>query len=95
MNYGRILAFSVVLITIGTSLAAQAPQSALVAEITGADLVGNLSEVLPVGFYISPDGSQIAVVFETAQKKGGGQDTWDLGCRLGPVHQEAIEPGRD
>jgi hypothetical protein len=87
MNYGRILAFSVVLITIGTSLAAQAPKSSLVAEITGADLGGDFLGVSPEGFDISPNGSQIAVVFETAQTEGEVKAagiwvaTWDLSTR--------------
>jgi hypothetical protein len=47
-------------------LVAHKPASQLVLEIRPSDLPGVFSDILPEGFDLSPDGSQIAVAFETA-----------------------------
>lgn len=87
MKHIPIMIISVIMFsTLGAGLAAQKSKTELVYELKGSDLPGNLVEALPEGFDISPDRSQIAAVFETADTVapktfGIWIAAWDLSTR--------------
>lgn len=69
MRHLPLIVISVIMgFALETSFAAPKAKPQLVFEIKGTDLPGNFAEALPEGFDISPDGSQVAAVFETADK---------------------------
>jgi hypothetical protein len=89
------------------SFAAPKPKPQLVAELKGTDLPGDFVQASPEGFDISPDGSQVAVVFETADKVvpktfGIWVAVWDLSTKKllskleieGPLTlEQLVKPG--